>query len=218
MSRYRRDLFPVSIFHGAVENNQQLKTLLMDRINRTKDLDDAEPPSGWTTDNLKTSFDSDRINKFVFGDENDELKDDIIQQYLKTLDGFFDKPLNIDLSEIWYNVYENGEWQESHRHISQGYNDPAHFACVHFLAFDREKHQPLSLYDPLSLHRALGFEFDSVKQPEKVDLNIREGDLLMFPSWMEHEVRPGKPTPGNPRITVAFNITVKDYGDDMEEN
>ena len=82
MSRYRRDLFPVSIFHGAVQNNQQLKTLLIERINRTKDLDDAEPPSGWTTDNLKTSFSSERINKFVFGDDNDELKGDIVQQYL----------------------------------------------------------------------------------------------------------------------------------------
>jgi hypothetical protein len=217
MSRYRRDLFPVSIFHGSVDQNNDLKKILMPLINRTKNHDEVlEPPSGWSTNNLKTSFSSEKVNKYVFGNGDNEIENKIKSQYIKTLDGFFDKNWQIDLSEIWFNYYENGEWQEAHRHISSGLGQATHFACVHFLSFDPENHMPLRLLDPLSLHRALGFEFDSVKVSEKIDLITREGDLVMFPSWLEHEVLPGKSTPGNPRITVAFNVTVESYGDEQD--
>ena len=221
MSRYRRDLFPVSIYHGSVDDNARLKKLLIDRINNTKTLEDAVPPDGWSTDNLQTSFGSDRINKFVFGENgnNEEgIKNDLVEQYLKTIDSFIDKSWEIHISEIWYNVYENGEWQEMHRHISsQGsYGDTSHFACVHFLAFDPNVHQPLGFNDPLSLNRALGFEFESARNPEKLQVRVQEGDLLMFPAWLEHEVLPGEPTPGNPRITVAFNFTITNYGEEEE--
>ena len=215
MSRYRRDLFPVSIYHGFVANNPELKNLLLPLIQKTKDHKEAsEPPEGWSTNKLKTSFSSPQINKFVFGDNNDNLEDRIKVQYVKTLDGFFDKPWEIELSEIWFNYYEHGEWQESHRHIGSGISGSCHFACVHFLVFDPEEHQPLTFNDPLDLHRAHGFEMESARVPESINMKVREGDLIMFPAWLEHEVLPGDPTPGNPRITIAFNVTVNQYGEE----
>ena len=36
----------------------------------------------------------------------------------------------------------------------------------------------------------------------------------MFPAWLEHEVRPGKPTPDYPRISMAMNIKILQYRDD----
>ena len=37
---------------------------------------------------------------------------------------------------------------------------------------------------------------------------------MMFPCWLEHEVRPGKRTPDYPRVSVALNINVKEFGPD----
>tara|TARA_B100000085_G_scaffold284852_1_gene319040 strand:+ start:1221 stop:1889 length:669 start_codon:yes stop_codon:yes gene_type:complete len=214
MSRYRRDLFPVSIYHGSVTDNEGLKKMMIPLIDRTKNHEDAIPPEGWSTDKLKTSFSSDKINKFVFGDSEGNLEKQIKDQYLKSLDAFFDKPWLVQLPEIWFNCYETGEWQEPHRHIGGNDvgNDRAHFACVHFLSFDPKIHSPLSFLDPLELHRSLGFEFESARQDERIDMRVREGDIVMFPAWLQHEVRPGPPTPNNPRITIAFNITIEQYG------
>lgn len=217
MNRYRRDLFPVSIYHGAVADNQKLKELLIPLIEGTKNQEDtASPPEGWMTDKLKTSFDSEKVNKFVFSDNEEQLHQSIRDEYLKCIDSFFDKPWLVDLSEIWYNVYENGEWQESHRHIGMG-GKRTHFACVHFLSFDHENHSPLTFNDPLSMHRCLGYELENARVPENLDMRVREGDLIMFPAWLEHSVGPGKPTPNNPRITVAFNLTLEKYGEDEDE-
>ena len=41
--------------------------------------------------------------------------------------------------------------------------------------------------------------------------DITEGDLIMFPSYLMHEVKANKPTPGNPRISIAFNFAVTQY-------
>jgi len=37
--------------------------------------------------------------------------------------------------------------------------------------------------------------------------------LIMFPSWLEHEVKAGPPTPDYPRITLSFNIKMHRYGE-----
>ena len=42
---------------------------------------------------------------------------------------------------------------------------------------------------------------------------VAEGDIIMFPTYLEHYVKQTKPTPDNPRITVSFNIVVTRYGD-----
>ena len=39
----------------------------------------------------------------------------------------------------------------------------------------------------------------------------------MFPTWVEHEVRRGKPTPNSPRISIALNFRIEEYGNYDEE-
>ena len=61
------------------------------------------------------------------------------------------------------------------------------------------------------IYRAGGI--DQVYCNEKYYVHAKEGDLIMFPSWMEHEVKPGPPTPDYPRITLSFNVRMHQYGD-----
>lgn len=210
MSRYRKELYPISIYHNRVEDNERMKELIVPQIE--KNLKDIAPvPNGWLTTQCKTSFDSDDINGSIF--YNGEHSEEIRGQYMNVLKSFFDKDWEVDIPSMWFNYYTNGEYQEGHTHLGT-YNAPLHFACVHFLSLDPERHSPLAFTDPLTVIRTPMFEMDSSNYGEKYYVNAKEGDFVMFPSYLEHEVKAGPPTPDYPRITVSFNIRMLRYGDE----
>ena len=82
------------------------------------------------------------------------------------------------------------------------------FSCIHFLCYDKEVHSPVVFKDPISLIRSHSFEFASHKHDDGHKPDISEGDMIMFPSYLEHEVKAGRPTPDNPRITISFNLNL----------
>ena len=174
----RKELFPISIFHGKVEDNDKLKNSIIPFIEETKHGN--KPPEGWLTNNINTSYNN-----------------------------FFDDTFNINVSQMWYNVYNGGEWQEQHTHTGT-IRSPIHFACIHFLSFDPDIHTPVTFIDPLITTRALSLEMKSNGYNDKVNLKYEEGDLIMFPSYLSHEVRPSKPST-YPLITISFNIEVLNY-------
>ena len=58
MSRYRKELYPISIYHNRVEDNERMKELIVPQIE--ENLKEIAPvPCGWLTTKCKTSFDSD---------------------------------------------------------------------------------------------------------------------------------------------------------------
>jgi predicted 2-oxoglutarate/Fe(II)-dependent dioxygenase YbiX len=206
--KYRRELFPITIFQGSVENNEILKELTIPHIKSTKNISNSAP-DGWFTNKIITSFDKEELNKnLTEGDVGDELR----RQYLKVLSSFFDDYWEISITNLWYNYYENGEYQEDHTHVSV-LND-IHFSCVHFLSYDSNIHAPLTFNDPLRLTRNFSMEMKSNRYSERYNIFPKEGDFVMFPSYLSHEVKPGKPTPQYPRITISFNINVNSYGNE----
>ena len=213
MNLYRKQIYPTSDYHGSVENNQLLKDLLIPAIKEySSDPDKNKPPNGWLTDNMVTSFSNEEVSQMLT-DDSSEIGAELKKQYFKVLNGFFDKDFVISLDQMWYNVYSNGEYQESHTHLG-GPNNPLHFACVHYLSFNPQIHTLLAFTDPLTRMRNFSVEMDSHNYSEKHRPLVQEGDFLMFPSWLEHEVKAGPPTPEYPRISIAFNITVTKYGSD----
>ena len=161
----RKTIFPVSYYHGKVENNDRLKGQLLPHINSKKDR--LFVPEGWTTTKIITSHDDDRVNDFLF--DCKELK----EQYIDVIESFCDDKYIIEIDEIWFNYYIDGEYQEQ-----------------------------------ISLIRSHSFEFASHKHDEGHKPDISECDMIMFPSYLEHEVKAGRPTPDNPRITISFNLNL----------
>lgn len=115
---------------------------------------------------------------------------------------------NIDM---WYNTYSKNQYQEWHDH-SGGDSD---FSAIHFLKYDEDEHIPTIFRNPTNRSKV----YSSIKNKKRLQSinnnynsiysdifypNIKEGDLLIFPSWLEHTVPPNKSK--NLRITVAFNI------------
>ena len=210
MNRYRKELFPVSIFHSAVEDNERLKSLIIPYINKFKG-NNLSPPDGWFTNKLITSFEKDDINQVFF--DGGEISKEVERQYMQVFKGFFDANWEIDIESMWFNCYENGEYQEGHTHMGN-YRNHIAFACVHFLSFDSKVHSPIIFTDPISMLRSSSLEMKSNNYDEKYVLNVKEGDFIMFPCYLEHEVKPGIPTPKNPRITLSLNLKVLRYNDE----
>jgi len=202
------DIFPVRYYQVSMPGNDELKDLFVDKI--VEDSKELINPKGWWTDKLRTSFDGEPKGKEIFFGEDDTLQNVLTAKYSKLIGGVFDARYRIKIDEIWYNVYMNGEWQEEHHHIGGGLHNP-HFSCIHFLSFDRENHQPVVFRDPLRQLRNLSLELDRNKYDDHWIPDVAEGDLLMFPSYLSHEVKPGKPTPDYPRVSIAFNFKVLYY-------
>ena len=61
-------------------------------------------------------------------------------------------------------------------------------------------------------------KFHKRRLNEDQNLFVREGDFIMIPAYLEHEVNPGKPTPDYPRISIALNFRVLKYqGDELND-
>ena len=167
----RIEIYPLSYYKGHVKDNEKLKGMVMPFVEKTKD--ECEDPEGWLTTNITTSFANEKVSNGLAG--NYELK----RQYFNVIKRFFDDKFTVEIDEIWYNSYSNGEYQESHNHVGDPIN-PTHFACVHFLSFDPEIHSPLTFSDPLSLIRYHSIDLKSANYSEKYNPPVVEGDLLMF--------------------------------------
>tara|TARA_R100000152_G_C6757379_1_gene181192 strand:+ start:244 stop:885 length:642 start_codon:yes stop_codon:yes gene_type:complete len=210
MSNYRKALFPIHIYQTHIKENELIKDELSNNIDKYVKDKSLKIPDGWLTDSLQTSYEYDSINIELF-DSNSIVHD----YYMKYLFKIFDKPVELNIKEMWFNYYSNGEYQEPHHHIDGGLlNNQSHFSCIHYLKFNENIHEPAIFTDPVSLTRAHSVEMDSNNYVERYIPNVREGTLLMFPSYLEHYVRKNAPTPDDPRVTIAFNIVVTKYGDD----
>ena len=200
------EIFPVTIFQEKVYRNDYLQDLLIDGILEASDK--LIIPEDWSTNKLKTSYCGEPPGYEIISRNLPALK----KCYLRTIDSFFDQPYTIAIDDdlVWYNVYQDGEYQELHDHLGDPLV-PAHFSCIHFLSYDKKNHTPPQFKDPLSQIRNLSLELDSNRCGNFYSPKVEEGDLIMFPSYLQHAVLPCIKT-DYPRITISFNLRVLEYG------
>lgn len=203
----RIEIFPITVFKIEVTNNLSLKDLLCLKI--LKNSEYLSIPQDWATNKIKTSFDGEPKGLELF-DQNSTYFNLLTQKYTECMSKIFDKNFDISIPRIWYNVYTDGEYQEEHDHLT-GSLISTHFSCIHFLSYDSTNHNPPRFRDPLSQLRNLSVEFDHNNYGEVYVPQIKEGDLLMFPSYLKHWVPPS-PKTDYPRITLSFNVKVLKYG------
>ena len=200
-------LFPTNVYQLQVPNNERLKELLIPKIEKYKDQ--TKPPDTWFTIKYKGTFTRDNVNEEI---NNDVFSNsEIAEQYEQLINSCIHaKHYQVKSNGMWFNYYSHGEYQERHNHIGQH-----HFACVHFLQYDAKIHSPLVFTDPYDT-RQLHIDFESQLTTgfynPKTKLNVKEGDFLIFPAYLDHEVPPVRvPHPEYPRITISMNIQFTDY-------
>jgi len=206
-------IFPITYFKSSIDDNELVKKMLVPKI--MNDAKDLPIPEGWLTNKLMTSFMGEKPGKEIFFGKDNTYQSLLETRYAKCLDSFFDNiPYKIVIDEIWYNCYIDGEFQEQHDHLSGATGNlcSAHFSCIHFLSFDLTRHNPVGFLDPIHQIRCLSYELNGNGYSSVVYPDIREGDFIMFPSYLTHSVKPSPKTPDYPRITIAMNIRMLEYG------
>jgi uncharacterized protein (TIGR02466 family) len=127
----------------------------------------------------------------------------------KTQPYFKQLPLNhceVKLLEPWVNVYENGAYQEAHHHMTDGNS----FSYCYFnklpkgsgtFGFYNENYRNFSAS---MLDKAINLEEFGIF--EWASINVQEGDMLVFPSFLIHNVTQN--CSDELRVTVSGNMRV----------
>ena len=211
---HRHQLFPISYYKCNIDYNDEIKSIVVPKIVQDSQKIKDIIPGGWSTNKIITSFErcfNENEEENIFFCKEDLFHNTLKNPYFKCFDKFFDNPYEIKISHMWYNCYYDGEYQESHNHIGTIFNS-SNFSCIHFLSFDKTRHHPPVFYDPLTqIKDSTSVEFLSHQYENPHKPIIEEGDFMMFPSYLQHEVLPSPKTLDYPRITISFNITILKY-------
>jgi uncharacterized protein (TIGR02466 family) len=101
----------------------------------------------------------------------------------------------------WFNLYEKGEHQEVHIHNRGSFS----WCYFHRLPEDSSKFSFINKDDVLNSYGNNGglIEFFKFKHYP----NVKEGDIVVFPSWLMHMVSPHK-NDKEERITISGNVSL----------
>ena len=200
------NIFPVTIYKTRIKDNNFLKEKIISGVEAA--LPELDSPEDWATDNLKTSFEGEPKGKEVLVGKNNVL---LKKYYSDAISEIFDREITWEIADdIWYNYYEKGSYQELHEHIADPFQK-IHFSCIHYLSYDREVHTPAEFQDPISTIRAHSLTLDKDFVGDFYIPKVEEGDLIMFPAYLQHRVLPQKVS-NVPRITLSFNFRLLRYG------
>jgi hypothetical protein len=170
--------------------------------------------SSWRDCNVKSSFfDEPFVNNCSSIDFNMIFSKKVSEE----MESFFIK-LNEDqgelinipvhISKIWYNEYNYNDFQETHCHSGRD----SFYSFVYILkSKDINVDSKLAFENPRSSHLKsiiIGMRMNSIDNyKEEYVPNLSEGDLVIFPSHMKHNVKFHK-NKNDSRISISGNIGI----------
>ena len=122
-----------------------------------------------------------------------------IQPHFKELP--YKKPTTLNFGCPWMNVYGKGSYQEAHQHVSTG--EQLSYCYFSKLPEGSGKfgfwNELFRLYSTTNLYQNLNIDVMEWASPE-----VKEGDLLIFPSFLIHQVT--YHGVDDLRVTVSGNV------------
>lgn len=165
-------------------------------------------PKNWVKP-LNTSFGFSTDNFFT-----NSVKNQMVDDLKCDLDHVFSSlriPTSFDICEIWYNIYHDFQGQEKHDHLPPvGITNP-YWCGVYY----NKNPSPTIFHCPNNLARIsyipeysdpkcyLYDYYAPVLCPE-----VEEGDVILFPPWIEHSIETGDNFKNRMRLTFAFNLAL----------
>ena len=192
------NLFPVPIFHYKVENYKEINEELINYILKLKKKDkignNRSNIGGWHSPNfdlVKEETPIHFINKF-----KDFLKNIIINEF-----GWEYLPNKQRIVAMWAIINKKNSYNIKHNHQN------CYLSASYYIKKPKNSGD-ISFFDP---KEAKTYRFPEVKKKtdytaEKITIMPEEGDLLIFPSYLYHDV--GVNMTNEERIVVSFNIDV----------
>jgi len=200
------NLFSIPIWKKHLDVSCDIENDLLNQIEQNYEQNDHHlKPDYWNCIVHSTNENHNNINY-----------DQVIPLYKKEYENFVsENNLNLNTHNYfihgkpWYNYYVKYSNQEIHHHIDLRNNYFPLFSGVHFLKLNKD-HSQLTFYNPNQLsilYDRTNFFKNDIKSSFRYkifELDIKQGDIIIFPSFLEHAVFPQKID--DPRITISFNI------------
>ena len=134
-----------------------------------------------------------------------DLKDSIVEVFRQ-----LNFPTNIDFLELWYNIYHDNQGQEKHSHLSEVGSPLPLWSGVYY----NKNASPTQFFRSDKLYQTQLFE--GYKQSglapclaESGEFPVEDGDILLFPPYLEHSVESKPQHKDSMRMTFSFNIALK---------
>ena len=170
-----------------------------------------------TPENWDCVTHSSAFNVHVGNEINNKFCTDAVLEVYRKYVKSFCKDFNIDdkrfhVNDFWYNAFLNNHFQEPHTHL------PGVFSAVHYLIFDSTVHSATTFINPnISTTQSINaFKPNLMQVLAKDNLqhscflnnftpkDIAAGDIIIFPSFLNHYVRPNNSN--KKRVTISFDI------------
>ena len=163
-------------------------------------------PQGWTQ-SINSSYprikDDDKI---VSSDVRDNLIKDLHEEMTQV---FKEEKMcfNFSIRDFWYNIYHDDQGQEKHNHLSWVGTKNLYWCGIYY-----NKNA-----SPTEFHRGNGW-YETQRFPDYQNTAMKhvlsdvfyspveDGDILLFPSWLNHSVTSKPHHKDKMRMTFSFNI------------
>ena len=192
-------LFPEPIFKYKINNFENLNEKLSKYIYKLKEEDreglKRSNKGGWHSKFFPLGIDGTIQNEFAL----------ITQKYIANVFhnyGWKTKDVPIRISEMWAIINKSDDFNVIHTHpnsyLSAAYYVRAPKNCGKFEVecpniAKRNSHPEIEKQNDLNI--------------EAVSIDINDGDLIIFPSYLPHKV--AKNESGEDRIVISFNVDIK---------
>ena len=205
------NLFSTPVWKNCLNIDNNIKENLLNQItqNYEKYKDYIQPDWG-------------SVVHSTLKDHNNINYDQIMPFYKKEYENFVSEHYlnlyshNYCMQKPWYNYYVKNSSQEIHDHVAVYAEDNTFvfFSAVYFLKLNAN-HPKIAFYNP-NTYSIANRQFKKIRsyfnkeninhsfQERFFTLDVKEDDLIIFPSSLEHAVFQQKVN--DPRITISFNI------------
>lgn len=191
------DIFPTKIYRTTYPKAAELKDTLFPKIRQVLDLA-AQNNNTFMQAGTLCSYNTGSDLHTQYPNETSEIVEFVnseARKYWKICN--YHEELEPFVYQMWANETPAGGWVENHLHG----NMP--FTAVLYVDASPEQGN-IVLENPLDtvlMTQPIG---PSVQYPMRHELTVNTGDLVMFPGYLKHSVKPN--TTDRTRLITAFNI------------
>ena len=114
------------------------------------------------------------------------------------------KHKDVEITGCWANIHPSDHTHNLHTH-------PNNFLSAVYYVTVPPGGREITFYDPRIQQYILTPEFEqsNAHNSERMNIEVEEGMLLLFPSWLVHAVAGS--TSNERRISISFNINFTDF-------
>ena len=191
-------LIPTPVFHFRVENYQELNTELENYILNLKKKDEKgtkkSNAGGWHSHNFDINNDN-TAKKFA------KIFEEFYKNVIINKMGWKYDSNKVKMEAMWSIINKKGSFNIQHNH-------PNSYLSAAYYVRHPEKSGNIRFFDP---REQKNIRYPKIKKYTDLSAVIiekdpKEGDLLIFPSYLFHEV--GTNLSDQERVVVSFNIDI----------